>query len=218
MRRLAFLSSRLLLAYLLVLHTSFAYVLIKDDVPARLAVRLGLRDKPDWPGVELVREGHRQADHLVPYGSVIFLGDSITQGLPPLSAVSVNYGIPGQRSDQLLNALPVYSSVSRASAVVITIGTNDVLQGRTQGIEDRYRGILSKIPRHVRVILSAIPPMAARDTSSVVAAARNACAEDARCTFVPVPKLDLVDGVHLSPSGYSRWSELLRAAMTQATP
>lgn len=198
------------------LHAAFAYLVLKDDVPARIAVRLGILTTPDWPGVELIQETHRKLDGLVPAGSAIFLGDSITEGLDTSSVVaaSINYGIGGQRSDQLLKAMPVYTSMDRASVVVITIGTNDVLQGRTKGIEQRYRAILSSVPPRVRVVLSAPPPMPDRDVQPVVTAARAACMEDRRCTFVDVPPLDLLDGVHPSPTGYSTWAGLLRATIT----
>lgn len=205
--------------YLIAVHVAFVALLVSANVPQRIAVRLGLLDEPDWPGIALMREVHRAQDATVPAGAVIFLGDSITQGLATaaVAPLSVNFGISGQRSDQLLQSMDGYRSMTRASAVVLMIGTNDLLHGRERGLGERYRAILAKIPPAVPVVMNGVPPMARLDVRPAVEAARTACAQRPGCFFVDAysamaerPGM-LSDGVHLTPAGYAVWISLLRA-------
>lgn len=118
--------------------------------------------------------------------------------------------------------------MGRARRVVVLIGTNDLLQLRSDGIEQRYRAVLAKVPARIQVTLVSVPPLdvkiaSAQDVRAVVQASRRACAADARCTFVdahaalsledgtPQPGVLLPDGIHLSSAGYARLIRLLRA-------
>jgi hypothetical protein len=198
--------------YLLALHLVLGVALLKPGALAR--VWLGQSEQVRF--IVEMRHIHGRTDPLVPAGAVIFLGDSITQFLPvsAIAPLSVNYGISGQRSDQLLESMDRYASMARASAVVVMIGTNDLYQGREQGLEARYRAILAKVPAGVPVVLSGIPPMAGKDVRPLVGAARSACQADVRCRFVDAavtPDM-LTDGVHLSARGYAAWVAALRAS------
>jgi hypothetical protein len=163
-----------------------------------------------------LRSVHQHMDATVQPGAKVFLGDSITYGLilSNVTTGGVKFATGGQNSEALLQEMHGLTCLARASVVVITIGTNDVLEGRVDGLEDRYRQILAAVPAGVPVILSSVPP---------IEAARRACADDARCTFVdaygalsegdaPLPGV-LWDGVHLSADGYRIWAGLLRPAL-----
>lgn len=212
--------NRAVTAYLVALHLALALLVAKGDFPYRIGLRLGLVEARDSPFVGEMQNVHKRTDPHVPAGAVIFFGDSITQSLTASSVapLAVNYGISGQRSDQLLRSMKGYASMSRASAVVVMIGTNDLHQGREQGLEERYRAILAKVPAGVPVVLSGIPPMAGKDSSPLVEAARHACSAHPRCRFVDAgitPDM-LADGVHLGAEGYAVWAAALRQAL--ATP
>lgn len=225
--------------YLIFLHALLAVALIKTDLLPRAAIRFGF-PKPAIPEEESIiprlRGVHEQMDSSVPDGATIFLGDSITMGLATaaIASYTVNYGIGWQRSDQLINSMDIYKSIKRASRVVITIGTNDLLQGRESRIESRYRAILEKIPSGVEVVMSSVPPIGDvvfygkkiddNDVRGVVASAKKICEADRRCKFVnayealsknniPLPNVLLADGVHLAPKGYELWISLIRKAI-----
>jgi len=227
-------------AYLIAVHALLVVALVKTDLIPRVAIKFGLV-KPLIPEEESIiprlREVHQQMDSSVPAGAIIFLGDSITMALATaaIAPFAVNYGIGWQRSDQLIKSMDIYQSIKRAGRVVITIGTNDVLQGRESGIESRYQAILAKIPSNVAVIMSSVPPIgdiefggrkiADTKVRYAVASAKRACEADRRCRFVnayealtsnrsPLPGVLLGDGVHLAPKGYELWISAIRRVST----
>lgn len=178
----------------------------------------------------LVRNVHVPLDRQAPVGATVFLGDSHTEMLlvSAIAPLAVNHGVSGQSSEELLRSMELYPSLQRGSVVVVTTGTNDLNQRRSAGIGERYRAILSKIPSHVSVVVSSIPPNARHDARPVVNEARIACAADRRCTFVdafaslssdglPLPGVLRADGVHLSDEGYRIWSEQLQRAIVTAS-
>jgi lysophospholipase L1-like esterase len=171
--------------------------------------------------VQHMRGVHARIDPTVPAGAVLFLGDSNIQSAP-VSAIApkaVNYGIGYQTADQLLDSMDIYRSMQRASAVVVMIGTNDIIQSDDDDMEAQYRAILAKVPPRVPVVLSSVPPMEDRDVAAVAKAAERACGADPRCVFADVhsalsrPGALLPDGVHLSPLGYQVLADVLRSAL-----
>lgn len=229
----------LIVAYLLAVHALLAVALVKTDlVPRIVANILPVAAAPPQEAFSItwLRGFQAQMDPQVPARATLFLGDSITMALATAAVApyGVNYGIGGQRSDQLLGGLDLYDSLHRASAVVVTVGTNDLLQGRDAGIAERYRAILARIPGQSRIVMSSVPPLGAAAfpnqelptarIRAMVAAARTACAADTRCRFVDAyalltdrdtaaPGVLLADGIHLAPPGYTRWIDALRTAL-----
>ena len=232
---------KLVIAYLIAIHALLAIALIKTDLVPRVALRLNLI-KPQIPEEESIiprlREVHSQMDPSVPTGATIFLGDSITMGLATaaLAPYTVNYGIGWQRSDQLIKSMDIYKSIERAGRVVITIGTNDLLQGREGGIEVRYKTILEKIPAKTPIVMNSVPPIAIPDffgrkvddanVRKAVASAKAVCESDPRCRFVntydalttngaPTAGIYIDNGIHLSPKGYELWIQAMSAVLKQ---
>lgn len=190
---------------------------------AGVAYKLGLfRPPPPTRPAAVFYDLQRQMDPVVPDGATIFLGDSIVYGMPvaAVTPLAANFGIPGQRSDHLIEAMGSYHSLHRARMVVVMIGTNDVLQGMTNGLEDRYRAILSMVPPKIPVILVSIPPLAVASAQDAAKAAETTCKSDPRCYFVDSfsalsvngdPRREfLSDGIHLTAGGYRVLIELLR--------
>ena len=226
----------IIIAYLITLHVLLILAIAKTDLASRVANRLHiikLQPPEEESIIPRLREVHAQMDSSVPDGATIFLGDSITMGLATaaITQYTVNYGIGWQRSDQLINSMDIYKSITRASRVVITIGTNDLLQGRESGIESRYRTILEKIPSSVDVVMSSVPPIGEvvfygkriddSDVRDVVASAKKICESDSRCRFVNtydalttngklLPGVLLPDNVHLAPKGYELWIKSIK--------
>jgi lysophospholipase L1-like esterase len=163
---------------------------------------------------ESVMGFHQQADPHQPAGAVVFLGDSITQGLAvqAIAPGSVNYAAGGLATRDLLRYLPKLKAVKTARVVVLTIGTNDLLRG-TPGLEERLARIAAGID--APLIWHAIPPSTRHDPAAVNATIRRLCAERGRCVYVETafePR-DFRDGVHLNAEGYRRWIGTLRAAV-----
>ncbi|MCC7376670.1 MAG: hypothetical protein IT581_18570 [Verrucomicrobiales bacterium] len=185
---------------------------------------------------------HRRMDGHVPDQSVIFLGDSITQGLctDAVAQPSVNYGIGSDTTVGVLGRLTTYSnSLSRASAVVLAIGVNDLLFRDNQEIAENYRRILERLPAATPVVCSALLPINdrtyARGTpvtreriTGLNQLLRDVCAAFPRCVFVDAgpqlvdtdgnlqANLEDGDGIHLNAAGNQIWSAVLRAGLQKA--
>lgn len=165
--------------------------------------------------IEAMRKHQLQQDAFQPDEAVIFLGDSLTAGLAvdAVAPRAVNYGIGGQTTQVLLDALPRYGSMRRARLVVLSIGTVDVVSGRTRGLEARLEALAAGIPGPM--LWNAVPPSTKADVREVNAAIERLCAAKPGCVYVqaPITEADLLpDGIHLAPSGYAKWIGALRQA------
>ena len=155
---------RIAIAYLVGIHLLLAVVLLKSDFIDRVQPKFGIQ--ADLPA-EITQHYHRmlryhkRMDGNVPNGSVLFIGDSITQGLC-VSAValpSVNYGIGSDTTLGVLQRLPEYKSIDKASTVVLAIGINDMKRRSNEDILKNYRSIIEHIPQNIPIVISAILPL-----------------------------------------------------------
>ncbi|MGM0506896.1 MAG: GDSL-type esterase/lipase family protein [Bacteroidota bacterium] len=186
---------------------------------------------------------HSRIDGNIPDRSVIFIGDSITQGLA-VSAVatpSVNYGIGADTSVGVLHRIPEYHSILRSRAVVIAIGINDMRRRSDQEIFDHIQRIPTLIPDSVPIIFSAILPLNESNRDDWAGwnedriqplnhAIREWASQHERLHFVNTGP-DLVnadgnlasayhigDGIHLSTEGNAVWIRTLRSALEEIAP
>jgi lysophospholipase L1-like esterase len=156
----------LITTYIIGIHAFLLYyVLFQND---------SISQAPCTPGMNLVPHNeafmhyqhmigtHARMDANVPKGAVVFIGDSITQGLC-LSAIvptSVNYGIGGDTTVGVLQRLQIYGSLQKAGAVVVAIGVNDLKYNSTnEEILRNYANIIEQMPEDIPIILSAIFPI-----------------------------------------------------------
>jgi lysophospholipase L1-like esterase len=104
-----------------------------------------------------------RVDGCVPNGSILFFGDSITQGLcvNAITEKGINFGIGRDSTSSLANRIGKYKSIRKASAIVITIGTNDIRTLSDEDILTSYRLILSELPNNIPIIINAIFPVGA---------------------------------------------------------
>ena len=156
---------RITIIYLIGMHLLLTVVLLKSDFIERLQTKLGIRQSE--LSAEITQHFHRmlcyhkRVDGNVPDGSVIFIGDSITQGLcvSAVTCPSVNYGIGSDTTLGVLKRLPDYRSIDRASVVLLAIGINDMKRRSNDEILENYRLIIEKIPKTTPIVFSAVLPL-----------------------------------------------------------
>ncbi len=156
--------NKFLIGYIVFLHVFLILVLVKSDFITRAGYRLGLID-PIEPEItehyeQMVRY-HERMDSNVPDGAIIFIGDSITQGLY-VSAVftpSVNYGIGNDTTLGVLRRLSAYNSLKRAGACVVAIGVNDLRRRDNEEILKNYSSIINALPANLPIIISGVIPV-----------------------------------------------------------
>jgi lysophospholipase L1-like esterase len=224
----------ILVIYLVSIHVFVAVLILKTDFIPKLMHKIGLRETASGH-YESMLSYHKYMDENVPDSCVIFLGSSLTQGLAvaAVAPYSVNYGIGGETTTQLLEAIPHYRSLRRAKNLVLAIGINDILQGKQNRLHENYSKIIAALPRDVPLIWSSIMPVRAaswmrmkktdiQDTNRII---KSLCERRGNCTFVDmnpqfkdsnnstIPQYFLDDGIHLSPDGYRRWISALKKAL-----
>lgn len=157
MRRATFIT------YLILVHGLLALVLWKSDFLLRVERKLGWTPQvQELAGYYRTMLHHQvRMDGIVPDKAVVFIGDSLIQGLYTDAVVrpSVNYGIGGDTTVGVLARLSEYRSLLRASAVVLAIGVNDMKFRDNQEIIHNYRSILQILPRTVPLVSSAVLPV-----------------------------------------------------------
>lgn len=97
---------------------------------------------------------------------VLFLGDSLIEGLQVESTCGgpvLNFGIGGDTTTGLLWRLPQYREISRARAICVAIGVNDLAHRDEQQIIDNYGMILRQLRQlvgaRVPVVVGAVLPI-----------------------------------------------------------
>ena len=155
---------RLTITYILCIHLILGFVLFKSDFIQRVESKIlfGQYTKPKFTEhFNAMLDYHSRMDGNMPDGAVVFIGDSHIQGLCVSAIVpsSVNYGIGGDTTAGVLQRLPNYKSIGRASAVVIAIGINDMKFRSNEEILHNYSAIAGQIPENIPVIFSAVLPI-----------------------------------------------------------
>jgi hypothetical protein len=222
----------LTLAYLLFLHALVVVMLVQTDFAERIGRRIGVLEIPKAAEPsELIKTmiaGQERMDRDAPEGSVLFIGDSITQNLcvwciwPDFENV-VNFGIQSDTTVGVLKRLPRYRSLAKAKAVILAIGANDLHLRPNPEIIENYDRIIAAIPKSVPVVVSAVLPVDERAVSGFAgynarilelnAAIRLRCSQVGYAFFNAGPELvdksgnlapqnHIGDGIHLSPNGY----------------
>lgn len=153
----------IIVAYIIAIHLFLGVVLLKSDFIHRIGHRLGIdTSQNEITGFsQQMLPFHSRMDGNVPNQSVIFIGDSITQGLCVAAVVnpSVNYGIGNDTTVGVLQRLPIYRSVEKASTIVIAIGINDMRFRSNEEILENFKAIADKFPNNVPLVFSALLPI-----------------------------------------------------------
>lgn len=169
-----------------------------------------------------------------PEGSIVFLGDSITEGglwhewFPGLPVV--NRGIDGDTTRGVLDRIGV-AVAGRPAGVLLLIGTNDLTRREsTADSAGRVGEILHAIRAaspEARILLQSVMPRQAkfRDRVLELNGRYESLARTRRVTYLDLwpalatPEGTLrpdftLDGLHLNGSGYRAWVDVLRQYVT----
>jgi len=157
---------------------------------------------------------------------IVIVGDSITEAstLPRTlcGRAVVNAGLDGAATSSDLGTwLTDVLAGRRAAAILVALGTNDALQGRSaQAFEASYTSLLAQLASatdHLAVL--GIPAIEVRarvtpelqetmDRIDAFNAMLPALANKAGASFTalpPMPAPHTIDGVHLDTAGYAVW-------------
>jgi lysophospholipase L1-like esterase len=237
----------LLAVYILGLHAVIVVALFKTDIVARIIARVRTQFGSEVPfDSRAFQVAHFQIgriNQMMREAPVVFLGDSITQGLPAFRDMprSLNLGIGGNTIPGVTAMVGTYGHIDQVTALVLNIGVNDLCNEGSDRheLEQRLRRLSSALPIGIRMVWSSILPVdpngpqaicrvqpdAIRHLNSLIAdicKARDACLysdgfsslADARGYLAP--QFHIGDGVHLSPFGYATWSTQIRRDLVRS--
>jgi len=149
--------------YLVTLHVIVGVVVVKTDIVQYVQAQLGVEVMgPELtPHYETMLAFHQRVDANLPSGSILFIGDSITQGLAvtAIHPQSVNFGIGGDTTFGVLNRLPHYTSVAKSKLIVIAVGINDLKRRKDDEIIENYKKVAGLIPDEIPVLFSGVFPV-----------------------------------------------------------
>jgi lysophospholipase L1-like esterase len=213
------------------------FALARPGLLRRVAKKLGFPDGNQRWFYEQTVVFHQRIDDCVPDQAVLFIGDSFIQGLcvTEVAALAINYGIGGDTTEGLLARLPHYQSLSRARAVVVSVGENDLRKGRKQtDIAQSYRQIVDRLPKKVSMFFCSLTPCTQATSGPLNDAAmslnpiiRQICASRPDGHFVDLnetlcgadgfllPQYAESDGSHLNGRGNRVCIEKLRASLRE---
>ena len=222
-----------LIGFLLV--TLFACYKIFEDPQRlyRLKTKMGLYDSMHSIQYQSLITMYQRVDKNVGPASVIFIGDSLIQGLAvsEISPKAVNFGIGHDTTEGVLQRLPYYQSIQQAKALIIAVGFNDLKKMDNLTLLANYDAILGAINDNVAIVISALHPMDeqlvnhAHITNQRIRAINLQLAEkaDAKANiyfssvYAKLSKngrLDsryhIGDGIHLNKQGNDLWIAQLR--------
>lgn len=196
----------LLVSYLIFLHAVLAISLYRNgqSQPNQKEQYIAAR-----------RQLLRNADANKPAGSIVFLGDSLTESLATANfPKAVNYGIGWSTTKDLNERIGDYD-FGDVRAVVVMIGTNNATLKQAP---DPLK--LPSLP----IIWYAVPPVDESkfpNTSLFIrdmnASFKAQCNSTPRCTFMELewPDALLDDGVHLNERGREIWLRSLATALPE---
>ena len=167
----------------------------------------------------------RVLDPQIPPGSVIFLGDSLTERLPveQLGANIYNLGVSGDTIKDLSNRIDDYTSLKSARLIVLEIGTNNANNFREGDLSE----LAAKLPA-VSVLWYAAPPVDKKiikgtDIDKINQKAAELCAKINNCNFVNLTdqfsdsagnlKYHIGDGVHFNVEANQIWLNDLKSRL-----
>lgn len=228
----------LILCYIVLLHLLLVVMVWKSDFLGKLQNRLFDQKEEELTSFyNTMLSFHLRMDARIEEGAVLFIGDSMTQGLcgSCLSDRAVNFGIGGDTTRGVLNRIVQYRSVSHAKAVVLQVGVNDLFWRDDAALLENYTEILRLIPESTNLIISSLFPVDSTRVEKksfsnsriekINKALHTRCASLKHCTFVEMDnqlrdgngnlktEYYLGDGIHLSPAGYGLWEDRLKAAL-----
>ncbi len=196
--------------------------------------------------VQLTREHRidlwRSENPSIEPGAIAFVGDSITAGFPLVTAFperrTINRGIPGDTSTQVLERMQESVYDLDPSAVVLMIGTNDLGHGGTveQAVENTGRivRLVQANEPQAHILLQSVYPVYDGDPAALARSAVGLRTNDALddvndalralAALAGIEFVDVnsalrgpdglrveytVDGLHLSPAGYEAAAAVL---------
>jgi lysophospholipase L1-like esterase len=228
---------KLLITYLVLLHLLIG-IFVYRSVFTKNQVLAGDSPKVENP-YSYYKESRTVLDRMdknIPDGSIIFIGDSLTESLAVSTVTNeaFDFGIAGDFIEGVAQRLPDYHSLEKARAVVLLIGTNDAaFEIDNQKLEKNLREISNRIPSVPQLLWYAVPPVdhqidktrPPERIQQINLKIKEICASRSNCRFIDLTELladksgnlkqdyHIGDGYHFNERGYEIWIQNLKTQL-----
>lgn len=220
--------------YLITLHVVLISIIFKPSFAYKIAIKLKLE-----PQNELVTHFmasmnamHNRVDKNTPPQAVIFIGDSLIQGLSVSSIhpVAVNFGIGHDTVSGVTKRSSKYNSLKKASVILISVGINDLRYNSVSVVIARYKAMLQELNWVPNIFIHEVLPIDSRILGAALQGKVIAFNEGlfklakefddvkilkSSSKFINLnndlkSSLHVGDGLHLNKNGYALWIQQLK--------
>lgn len=189
---------RTLIVYLVLVH-----VVLGVGVVRKIIQYTHPEPLPSERYISTRRQFLKVVDQSKPRGSIVFLGDSLTESLATSNIPnSVNYGIGYSTTKDINERIGDYDWTD-VRMLVLMVGTNDALLGKEPEVLN-----LPDVP----VLWYAAPPNARASVDKMNEGFRTQCAKHPKCRFVEITG-STYDGVHLNKTGNDAWLHSVKTSL-----
>lgn len=171
-------------------------------------------------------DDHQRMDELIKPNALLLMGDSHLSAIPVSQYFenAVNLAIGYQSSLELEKYIHKYNGLKTARAIVLSLGTNDLILKKDDEFIKAYATILVAMPKSAKIIVNTIPPVTrfekdknwVKRTHKLNDEIKAVCAKLKNCEVydlynslvnsgMPLDKAFDQDGVHLSKASYEIW-------------
>lgn len=229
---------RLTAAYVILVHIMLLVALRYTPLPSMLRQHLSGDSSPTQsPCYRTTARFYERMAPQIPDGAVLFIGDSMIQGLCTAAVTEngVGLGIGGDTTQGVTARIMNMAALHTAKAVVLGVGYNDIRNTSPMTFEVDYRRLLAVMPADQTIHSCGILPVAASNNDTGMLSSIqsyntiiiNACSALKNCIYVAPPaglyteqgflkeNLHGGDGLHLNHEGYALWIEALRESLEQ---
>jgi lysophospholipase L1-like esterase len=229
------------IVYLIILHLGIAAFILSPEFRAAIAWRLpgAARERQEAYWRSMVAAEAR-LDATVSPGAIYFIGDSGIESLDvgQVADHAVNYGIGGDTITGVMRRLRVYKSLPSARAVVLLVGSNDLIERPAADASKGYASLLAALPGAPLIAVGVLPideravryDQGHRDNEEIAKldkAIKALCDARPSCSFLDLRSrfadesgnlaaaFDWGDGLHLNAAGYRIAIDALRAEIAR---
>jgi len=149
------LRNKLFVGYLVLIHLAVAVGVVRF-----VSNRMPKKDAEITDVWRRTLSYHKSHVELVPDGSVLFFGDSITQSLPVflIADKGINFGIGRDTTRGLLERIGDYSAaIDGSDALVFAIGVNDKIFRSPQDAIAIYEELLDRVTAYRAIVCKVLP-------------------------------------------------------------
>lgn len=182
------------------------------------------------PNDYLIRTAHhRRLSKNITSNQVVFLGDSMIEGLNTSAAIpsAINFGIGNDRISWMLDRMSGYQNLDKAKAWVFGIGINDLMNSSEHDQELALEALQHKFQTDKEIYLLAVLPVTEERSdklnnlnlkvTAINVRLQSIAESSANVHFIPAPPKLLSqpgalnnlahdgDGLHLNQLGYAIW-------------